>query len=271
MGALLPALVAGMLVFSTVACAAPTKKEAERQARALYRTGLASHNLAEYGAAIADFKQAYALTHAPGLLFNLAQSYRLSKDYEQALHFYRTYLRELPNTPNRRDVEGLIVKVEALLHTPPPMATPVPPPPTPQPEIRTVLVAAPVAPPMVVVHEKPKPHRRAWLTAGVVTLSVGVGALAAALGTGLHASAQSSRIDSLRGMGAAWDSQTQAVYTDGARSSDATIALAVVGGVLASTGLALTVVGARKPRDTGLTLRAHPLIGGGSLEATCAF
>ena len=52
-----------------------------------------------------EFKLAYARSQAPGLLFNLAQASRLNKDYEQALHFYRTYLRVRPDAPNRDDVE----------------------------------------------------------------------------------------------------------------------------------------------------------------------
>ena len=270
-------LVAALLACSSLSLAAPTKNDAERQARELYRSGLSNHNLADYPAAIADFKRAYSLTHAPGLLFNLAQSSRLGKDYEQALHFYRTYLRELPNAPNRRDVEGLIVKVEALLRpaeTKPETKPATPAPPAPEPEVRVVLVPTPIAPatePRIVDRPPDPRRRRTLLTAGLVTLGVGVLALAGGLGAGLHAQSQADSLNALRSAGGMWSAQAQSTYSDGSQSSTAAIALYAVGGALAVAGIAVTVVAARQPHSPRLALRWQPLVGGASLEAACVF
>src|SRR5256885_14666757 len=105
-------------------------------ARDHYERGLAKYNLAEFDAAIAEFKQSYELSKAPRLLFNIAQAYRLKKEYESALYFYSTYLRAEPNPPNLTDVEDRIAEMKHALDeqrkhnetvgptTPPPPAPP---------------------------------------------------------------------------------------------------------------------------------------------------
>lgn len=89
------------------------KKTAE--AREHYQKGITHYNLGEFDQAIDEFKQAYAISGSPGLLFNVAQAYRLKKDYENALYFYRTYLRLQPDASNRPDVEARIIEMEKLL------------------------------------------------------------------------------------------------------------------------------------------------------------
>ncbi|HEX6835939.1 MAG TPA: hypothetical protein VF334_05165, partial [Polyangia bacterium] len=95
--------------------APPTPPSREDEARELYKKGMTHYELGEFDTAIDEFKRAYALTSAPGLLFNLAQVYRMKKDPEQAVYFYRTYLRLVPNAPNRADVEALLAENQALL------------------------------------------------------------------------------------------------------------------------------------------------------------
>jgi hypothetical protein len=91
------------------------KEQKEKQAYDLYQEGITSYNLGEFDKAIEKFKAAYALTGAPGLLFNVAQAYRLKKDYDQALYFYKTYLRLSPDAPNKGDVEARIAEMEQLI------------------------------------------------------------------------------------------------------------------------------------------------------------
>ena len=55
---------------------------AQDQAREQYDKGLTHYNLAEWDEAIAAFKKAYELSHAPGLLYNVAQAQRLKGDKE---------------------------------------------------------------------------------------------------------------------------------------------------------------------------------------------
>jgi tetratricopeptide (TPR) repeat protein len=69
----------------------------------------------EYKEALVHYKAAYLASLAPELLFNMAQCYRFLDQYEEALGSYKTFLRELPQAPNRAEVEGLIKEVEELL------------------------------------------------------------------------------------------------------------------------------------------------------------
>jgi tetratricopeptide (TPR) repeat protein len=88
--------------------------EQEQQARAHYKKALSYYNLREYTMSIIEFKEAYSLSEEPMLLFNIAQAYRLSRQNEEALHYYSIYLRLKPNAPNRRDVEQFIAELEQL-------------------------------------------------------------------------------------------------------------------------------------------------------------
>jgi hypothetical protein len=92
-----------------------TAEAKQREARDHYQKGVTHYNLGEFVQAIEEFKQAYAISQAHGLLFNIAQAYRLTQDHRQALYFYKTYLRLVPEAPNRADVESRMVEIEKLL------------------------------------------------------------------------------------------------------------------------------------------------------------
>ncbi len=92
----------------------PAKEERDRRARERYDKGITHYNLGEFDAAITEFKAAYEINSSPSLLFNIAQAYRLKKDYEQALYFYKTYLRLKPDAKNRADVEARIQEMEKI-------------------------------------------------------------------------------------------------------------------------------------------------------------
>ena len=86
----------------------------ERQAGKLYEAGLRHYNVADYANAIEEFKHAYLLSEAPELLYNIAQSYRLSKppSCSQALQFYRSYLRGAPTSSRRAGVEAAVADMD---------------------------------------------------------------------------------------------------------------------------------------------------------------
>lgn len=107
------------LVLSSAASvnAAPPTAESNRAAdlrtaRELYDKGITAYNLGEYDTAVAQLKRSYELSKAPQLLFNIAQAYRAKGDHRQALMFYRTYLRLIPNARNRADAETLALEME---------------------------------------------------------------------------------------------------------------------------------------------------------------
>jgi hypothetical protein len=92
---------------------APTKDPKDREkARALYAEGLRRFNVAEYGPAIEAFKSSYLLSDDPKLLYNIAQAYRLEGDCEQAIRFYKNFLRAVPSTTDRADVDSAMRKCE---------------------------------------------------------------------------------------------------------------------------------------------------------------
>jgi tetratricopeptide (TPR) repeat protein len=84
-------------------------------AREHYQKGTSYYDLGRWTDAIKEFEAAYEIKNDPALLYNLAQSYRQAGNSEQALHFYRTYLRRVPKAPNRAEIEGRISQLEQLI------------------------------------------------------------------------------------------------------------------------------------------------------------
>jgi tetratricopeptide (TPR) repeat protein len=225
---------------------------ANTEARALYEKGIGHYDLAEYDAAIADFKKAYELSREPGLLFNIAQAYRLEKDYEHARHFYERYLDHKPDAPNRADVEAQIekmkeaLKAEAAAPVPPPGSVAAPPP--------VAAPAPPVTPPTApVAAPPPAPSRLARFThsgrgrATIALAAFGAAALISSVGTGAEALSIRSRYDAGCGSGPC----DGALYSHGRAYAVATDVLLSVGVVAA---VAATVVGLVRPRERPVTL-----------------
>jgi tetratricopeptide (TPR) repeat protein len=108
--ATLAIVVALALVPTGVAEAAddPAAVEAKKH----YEEGTKAFNLGEYPRAIAEFKATYNAKPDPLLLYNIAQSYRLAGDANQALFFYKSFLRNMPAATNRKEVEGRIKALE---------------------------------------------------------------------------------------------------------------------------------------------------------------
>jgi tetratricopeptide (TPR) repeat protein len=104
---------------------AATPAETKAHARRLFEQGQAHYDLGEYDDAIAAFREAYEISSAPALLFNIAQSHRLKGDCARALQVYRHFVRLDPNSPHRLSAEGHITSLSAECEHPVP-ATPAP-------------------------------------------------------------------------------------------------------------------------------------------------
>ena len=194
------------------------------EAREHYERGLAKYNLAEFDAAIVEFKQSYELSKAPRLLFNIAQAYRLKKDYESALYFYNTYLRADPNPPNFDDVDSKIAEMKRAIDdqrkaaaaakakvTPPPL--PPPPPPIDR-----------------------RPSKRALKIGGITVAAIGVASCAVGAGMlGLSAS-DSNTLHRVATSGMPWTPADQAIFNEGDRAQLAGIVLLSAGGALVIAG-----------------------------------
>lgn len=82
----------------------------ESRAAELYGEGKRHFDIAEYTAAIASWKEAYLISSAPLLLFNIGQAYRLSGDCGQANRFYLNYRRAAPDAPNQAELDKAMEK-----------------------------------------------------------------------------------------------------------------------------------------------------------------
>ncbi|CAN5879150.1 hypothetical protein BH11MYX3_BH11MYX3_46280 [soil metagenome] len=86
------------------------------KARALAEKGRAFHDAGDYGNAIIAFKEAYVMAPSPGLLFNLAQAYRLQGNCDDAAMMYRRYIATGPSIEGRTIAQGHLDTVERCAH-----------------------------------------------------------------------------------------------------------------------------------------------------------
>lgn len=104
-------LFSGILACALV-LAAPAGAQSNNAAHArdLYEEGARLYNLGQYENALRAFEEAYAISGAKPLLFNIAQAHRLAgpAHCERALLAYETYVREDPQASNRVEVEQRI-------------------------------------------------------------------------------------------------------------------------------------------------------------------
>jgi tetratricopeptide (TPR) repeat protein len=100
--------VFAMFVSSPAIAQDMSAEEHFNQAEALFK-------IRDYEQALVHYKAAYLASLAPELLFNMAQCYRFLGKYEDALGTYKTFLRELPDTTMKSDVENIMKEVEDLL------------------------------------------------------------------------------------------------------------------------------------------------------------
>jgi tetratricopeptide (TPR) repeat protein len=217
----------------------------------------------EFDLAIEEFKHAYKISNAPGLIFNLAQAMRLRKDWERAIHLYETYLRLDPNSPNRLDVNRFIAECEdELRRASPPRPAPaeapiVAPPPPAEPPSTLVRRADPETTTRRPPPSKPAPELRAarlsrpstpWLASGLTTITVGAGLFAGGVAAGVRASDAADQVSRPSREGGDWSARHDALYAEGQRDGAIATVLTVVGGAALVTGAVLTAVGAVKDR-----------------------
>ena len=105
-------LPAGVLA-QTKAPGAAFQTREKAEAKAHYDQGTVHFNLDEWPQAIQEFRAAYRLFPDAIFLYNIAQCHRKMGDAPEALSFYKKYLRERPDAPNRAEVEKRIDELEA--------------------------------------------------------------------------------------------------------------------------------------------------------------
>jgi tetratricopeptide (TPR) repeat protein len=160
------ALVLSLLTLCSVASA-----DDAGAARRHFQAGSSLFDLGKFREAAAEYEEAYKAKNDPALLFNIGQAYRAANEPAPAITAYKSFLRHVPDAPNRPLVEGFILRLQKQLddealkqqqkQEPAPVVV--------QPETQP-----PVAP------EKPPLYKRPWLWAAVggavvVGVAVGVG------------------------------------------------------------------------------------------------
>lgn len=110
-----------LLVTPAFSLAGPDEDNAA-QARAYFETGAKEYDKENYPNAIRAFEQAYELTHRPGLLFSIGQSYRRQyaldtrpQNLKKALDYYRKYQVEDKSGKRASEASAAIKDIESLL------------------------------------------------------------------------------------------------------------------------------------------------------------
>ena len=186
----LPLLIATLSMLVASAAWAQAKPDTKTAAKEHYARGTSFYDLGRYEDAIKEFEAAYQLKNDPAFLYNLAQSYRQAGNHERAVHFYKTYLRYVPNAKNRADIEDKIKAEEQLVAkggggtttppatTTPPPSTTTPPPPgttTPPPSLGAPNPYAPPTPPAPATDSGRKFRIAGLATAGAGAVMMVVG------------------------------------------------------------------------------------------------
>ena len=194
---------------------ADVKDDSAKVAGEHFRKGMVHFQLDEYAEAITEWQEGFRVKSSSAFLYNIAKAYRLSKNPEKALSYYKKYLSMDPKAPNRPEVEGQIESltkiVEAQAAAPTPQASPEPvaprpvvvqpapvvvaPTPTPTPATSPAITsissdAALTAHPV----EKKPLVKKGWFWAVVVTSTVVV---AGAVVTGVYFGTRSSGTSSI--------------------------------------------------------------------------
>ena len=84
-----------------------------------YERGTTLYDLGKYLEAAHEYEAAFDAHSDPALLFNIGQAFRLGGDNASATRAYRSYLRRLPDAPNRAEVERLLASLSSEENRPP--------------------------------------------------------------------------------------------------------------------------------------------------------
>ncbi len=195
-GAVWCVVALAFFIGGATASAAPPSPPSEAQlaeAKQHYAAASKFYDLAEYDAALREFKEAYRAVEDPAFLFNIGQCHRKLGHAQDAITFYRNYLRRAPHAANKAEVERRIAELERAPTTAPPpgdeppapvsplvLDVPAPTPAKDRPADAT-LVAAP-SPAPAPVAETPF-YKRGWFWIATGAVVVGAATTVIVLGT----------------------------------------------------------------------------------------
>jgi tetratricopeptide (TPR) repeat protein len=207
----------------------------EPLAMAHFQIGTTSYSKGHYEKALESFQDAQGLYPSPNFHYNIAQCYEALERPQQAIDSYRAFLRAVPETNDRANIESKIARLEKQLQAEKDERS------KPQNESR------PVAQPATPARDQPKhPGRVMIITGGLLT---GVGAavgLGGGLAFGLSARNKGRQVNDVFEGGnpeGLTFAQTEELEESGRRAQTNQIILSAAGGAVAAVGIALLAVG----------------------------
>jgi tetratricopeptide (TPR) repeat protein len=257
---LMGALLFAMLLLVPTAARADNVEEA----KAHYKQGNTAYDLQDYVTAAHEYEEAFRLVDDPALLFNIGQANRFANNYSRAIGAFRSYLRRVPDSPNRAEVEGRIAEMRRVLEEQksskekPPAGT----------LESTGKPGAPavVLPPLSSQVERRRPDRR-LRNAGLAVGVLGVALLAVGGGMAGLAVSDADKLNNPP-KGAVFDSsQERRLGTDTALEA----AFFAVGGAALVSGVVIYAVAAKRARRMPVAVAPIVAPGRATLTARVSF
>ncbi|HEX6837487.1 MAG TPA: tetratricopeptide repeat protein [Polyangia bacterium] len=174
-------LTRAVLVVATLLVALPSSADETGSARAHFSRGTKLYDLGRYLEAAKEYEAAYEAKDDPAILFNIAQAYRLGRDYPDAIRAYKSFLRRVPQSDQRPQIEAHLREMQEAIdrqQAPPPATTP----PATTPPATTAPATTPTTTPVTTTpaasSERTPLYKKWWLwtiVGGVVVAGVVVG------------------------------------------------------------------------------------------------
>jgi tetratricopeptide (TPR) repeat protein len=230
----------------------------DKEARKLFYQGDRLYEEGKYEEAVAAFEKAYALSHRPELLFNLANAYERLGQYEEALRALRDFAPSAPES-DRDKIAERIKTLEARAED------------RRKRESEKAAAAAPAtpaaAPPPPPAEPESKPPILAYTLMGGGVVALGIGTVFGVMALGSKSDAE----DQCAKGGVCPASAQKSIDDAKGQALIADIAFAV-GAVAAGTGLVLFLTRDTSPtNEHAAALRAAPRPGGGEVQFVTNF
>jgi tetratricopeptide (TPR) repeat protein len=254
-----------VLIALTGVARADQNKDADIEAaRIHFQAGKQYYDRGHYNEAIGEFREAYRLSSAAALLYNIAQAYERMGDLPHAREYLQRYIDsgqtepgELPALQDKlRTIDKRIADqkaAEAARKPPPPTTAPALPPP---PE--------PVAP-----TEAPRPYKVwKWVAAGAGVVSL---VLSVSFVSDMNKQAKTLEDAAGKTPLQAYVNDLPDAYSKGQRDSALAIAFGVGGLAIAGTAVVLFVIDGKTPERPAPQARILPVVGPGTAGAAAAW
>jgi tetratricopeptide (TPR) repeat protein len=249
-------VAACLCLFLWVFPAAARAQDDTEAAKIHYKSGEQYYLRGLYPQAIGEFKEAYRLSKAAALLYNMSQAYERMGDLPSARDYLKRYMDSGGTDPGELPtLREKLANLDARIAQPKTEPKP-PPPPAPKPE---------QPPPAPAPTEQGGDHPlRAWKW---ITGGAGVASVVVALAFGADGKAQQDKLDQHKGE--PYTKELNDIYLRGQRDNKLAAGFGVVGGALVVTSVVFFFLDARSEKPAAVTIA--PAIGPGLAGAAAVW